>query len=158
MQGPILTVFQIVACILCITGVVLFAYVEGFSGGSGLIQGILMAVASAFGAAFYKVSGINAPQRITLLNIYIYSYYRLFLNYGWATPTLVRYHYFYHSSALATRCSCGRYSLHCMQLGWNIFQLRIFHGENSTLPIFWDCVSRLNSFKSLMTQKNSLMN
>ncbi|XP_039255496.2 solute carrier family 35 member F3-like isoform X1 [Styela clava] len=50
-----LYVIRILACIFCISGVVLFGYAAGFAGGSNLLIGALMAIATALGAALYKV-------------------------------------------------------------------------------------------------------
>ncbi|XP_076814241.1 solute carrier family 35 member F3-like isoform X2 [Clavelina lepadiformis] len=44
-----------VASSLCIAGVVMFGYADGFVGGSNLVPGIVMALLSAVGAAVYKV-------------------------------------------------------------------------------------------------------
>nr|XP_039261793.1 putative thiamine transporter SLC35F3 [Styela clava] len=46
---------RIIASFLCISGVVLFGYAKGFQGSEHLLQGVLMIIASAFGAAVYKV-------------------------------------------------------------------------------------------------------
>nr|XP_039256554.1 putative thiamine transporter SLC35F3 [Styela clava] len=46
---------RIFACVFCIAGVALFAYADGFVGGSGILGGTMMTVISAFGAALYKV-------------------------------------------------------------------------------------------------------
>ena len=47
---------QILAVLLSIAGVVLFAYADGFgSNGSSNLVGVLLALASAFGSAGYKV-------------------------------------------------------------------------------------------------------
>lgn len=46
---------RIVASVLCISGVVLFAYAKGFQESEHMLQGVLMIIASAFGAAVYKV-------------------------------------------------------------------------------------------------------
>ncbi|XP_078490027.1 solute carrier family 35 member F3 [Ciona intestinalis] len=47
---------RIAASLLCITGVVLFGYADGFGDTNTLFVGIIMALCSAVGAAIYKVS------------------------------------------------------------------------------------------------------
>ena len=49
--------FQISAVVLCIGGIVMMAYAEGFAGPRA--DGVVLSVAAAIGAALYKVkSGI----------------------------------------------------------------------------------------------------
>jgi len=49
-----LFLFQIVAVILCDTGVALFAYMDGITG-SPTLGGVVLAVCAAAGSAVYKV-------------------------------------------------------------------------------------------------------
>ena len=47
------SLIQFVAVVLAVGGIVLFAYVNGF--GATTVEGVLMSVGSAMGAALYKV-------------------------------------------------------------------------------------------------------
>lgn len=49
------TVLQIVAVILCDTGIALLAYMDGITG-SPTLSGVVLAAAAAAGSAVYKVS------------------------------------------------------------------------------------------------------
>lgn len=54
--GERLYVIRVAATALCVAGVVLFGYAEGFKGSDNMIIGVAMIIASAFGAAVYKVT------------------------------------------------------------------------------------------------------
>lgn len=53
--GERLYVMRVAASVLCIAGVILFGYAEGFKGSENMVVGVAMVIASAFGAAVYKV-------------------------------------------------------------------------------------------------------
>ena len=54
-----LSILQFLSVVLCIAGIVLFAYADGF--GLANIVGVALSVGSAIGAALYKVRGQMLP-------------------------------------------------------------------------------------------------